>query len=333
MDKFVHKFTGKTQLTRKDIHSSVIRRHPDWYKDASEKEFTKTVDGFCECGWPYTMLLPRGTKDGEEYLICVVVTDNIKDMIEVNTKCGSMSYCGSSGLRYPDRLQMGYPFTSLIERAPGKSLVDALKEQPNVALVPFVICNSHSWRDDKPHLVDKPISVARTIDLWPNPKASRDLLVENPYSPSFMNGVFRVHIRQKEIKTTKSSFKVEFAGRGKGNGTYTIKKADFGQRQQEYMRTDPSSRKPILADGHTRIVVPESGMISDPISVPITGGHDYYITFTLEEGNSGSYRKTAGKRSHTMYVRNESQQQDDFSVHKEKLKYSSYIYCVKRIIA
>lgn len=50
------------------------------------------------------------SQDGEDYVICVIATDNKVDSIGIRTTCGSMSYCGASKQRYPDSRNMGYPF-------------------------------------------------------------------------------------------------------------------------------------------------------------------------------------------------------------------------------
>ena len=49
-------------IIRPDRHSSVIKRQSKDMFGNIEAETTSTVSGFCECGWPYNMLLPRGTK-------------------------------------------------------------------------------------------------------------------------------------------------------------------------------------------------------------------------------------------------------------------------------
>lgn len=49
-------------LSRFDVHSSVIKRvHEEWV-DVDEVKFVEEAIGNCECGWPYRMMLPRGTK-------------------------------------------------------------------------------------------------------------------------------------------------------------------------------------------------------------------------------------------------------------------------------
>jgi len=49
-------------LKRLDTQSSVIKRLHEASKDMDELTFVAPTPGNCECGWPYRMMLPRGTK-------------------------------------------------------------------------------------------------------------------------------------------------------------------------------------------------------------------------------------------------------------------------------
>ena len=65
MDKFRYIMKrAEAVVSRKDKHSSVIRRFPNEARDDIEEGVARTVSGFCECGWPYHMLLPRGMPHG-----------------------------------------------------------------------------------------------------------------------------------------------------------------------------------------------------------------------------------------------------------------------------
>jgi tyrosinase len=66
-------------------------------------------DGYCTCGWPYNLLIPRGTRERMHFRLMVMITDWQKDRVPENGACGSMSFCGAKD-RYPDRRGMGYPF-------------------------------------------------------------------------------------------------------------------------------------------------------------------------------------------------------------------------------
>jgi hypothetical protein len=39
-----------------------------------------------------------------------MITNWNDDKVEVEGKCGSMSYCGKKDKNYPDKLPMGFPF-------------------------------------------------------------------------------------------------------------------------------------------------------------------------------------------------------------------------------
>ncbi|MDX0264293.1 hypothetical protein GOL41_26965 [Sinorhizobium medicae] len=60
----------------------------------------------CTCGWPYGMLLPRGTAAGMPFRLFAMATDNEIDKVGSQKKCGSMSFCGV-GDEYPDARPMG----------------------------------------------------------------------------------------------------------------------------------------------------------------------------------------------------------------------------------
>lgn len=110
MDKFTATLAPnqKAVLYRPDTESSVIKRK-------AEKSPTSTTNrprgrsSYCDCGWPYTLLLPRGTAAGLPCRLLVMFTDATKDNVSQPGECGSMSFCGARD-RYPDNREMGYPF-------------------------------------------------------------------------------------------------------------------------------------------------------------------------------------------------------------------------------
>ena len=63
---------------------------------------------YCDCGWPYTLLLPRGTSDGMAFRLLVLVSDATVDLVPAPDQCGSMSYCGAVD-RYPDAASWAIP--------------------------------------------------------------------------------------------------------------------------------------------------------------------------------------------------------------------------------
>jgi tyrosinase len=88
-------------------------------------------DGWCDCGWPYTLLIPSGasTPAGTRFKLMVALTDWESDHAGEPHSCGSMSYCGARR-EYPDRREMGYP----LHRPFGGDLVESLSAQSSIAI-------------------------------------------------------------------------------------------------------------------------------------------------------------------------------------------------------
>jgi len=102
---------GEMSFVRKGRDSSVIRRpavvDPGEVADIEGGDQSATAE--CTCGWPFGLLVPRGTVDGMHFKLFAMLTDNAADRIGSPKKCGSMSFCGV-GDQYPDAKPMGYPF-------------------------------------------------------------------------------------------------------------------------------------------------------------------------------------------------------------------------------
>lgn len=112
MDKFLVSLPArsKTVVYRPDSESSIVKRPVDRGPAAVQAPNGTTDQGsYCDCGWPYTLLLPRGTADGAEYRLLAMFSDAAIDRVEAPAQCGSMSWCGAVD-RYPDTRDMGYPF-------------------------------------------------------------------------------------------------------------------------------------------------------------------------------------------------------------------------------
>jgi hypothetical protein len=140
LDKFRHAAApGRSVAVRRGRDSSVIRKPATKPPDAARHSpgpgaDPHDSDTYCNCGWPYNLLLPRGTEAGMPFWIAAVVTDWSKDRVESST-CGSMSFCGARD-RYPDARPMGYPF----DRPPeGGDILGALSAQQSIALRSFRI--------------------------------------------------------------------------------------------------------------------------------------------------------------------------------------------------
>jgi hypothetical protein len=115
-------------VVRLDRESEVVKKPVDLGPD----EFVPAIDtddARCSCGWPYTLLLPRGTADGMEFRLLVVATDaRVDGFVNVST-CGSVSFCGARDIAYPDKREMGYPFN----RTWVAPITQMLSDEPSMA--------------------------------------------------------------------------------------------------------------------------------------------------------------------------------------------------------
>jgi tyrosinase len=124
MDKFLVELPplARTVVARRGSDSSVNRkpaamepqpigRKPErpFLPDGSINPKWDDRYNYCTCGWPYNLLVPRGTEAGAAFRLLVVATDWELDRIGPDGCCGSLSFCGALD-RYPDRRPMGYPF-------------------------------------------------------------------------------------------------------------------------------------------------------------------------------------------------------------------------------
>ena len=146
MDKFTYTLPAppaqRVVIFRRADASSVIRKPAIKTFDPVQvpNPDDDTGDGSdpnCDCGWPYNLLLPRGTQQGMNFRLFVMITDYEKDRVPGETApdetaCeGSMSYCGAKNKNYPDKRPMGYPFA---RRFPaGQSIAQTIAAQKNMA--------------------------------------------------------------------------------------------------------------------------------------------------------------------------------------------------------
>jgi hypothetical protein len=112
MDKFSHSLTPKQKAVvfRPGKLSAVIRKPARRPTDPPPQPHPGEDPNYCDCGWPYHLLLPRGTSAGMDSRLMVMVTDHQADLVGAEKKCGSMSFCGVKDADYPDKRMMGYPF-------------------------------------------------------------------------------------------------------------------------------------------------------------------------------------------------------------------------------
>jgi hypothetical protein len=120
LDKFIQPVRAHHRLVvfRPDELSSIIKKPADKDPAALPPSRPGGDDGgsYCQCGWPYTLMLPRGTSAGMGFRLLVLLTDATQDQVPQHGDCGSMSYCGAAD-RYPDVRDMGYPFSRPFDRS------------------------------------------------------------------------------------------------------------------------------------------------------------------------------------------------------------------------
>jgi len=128
MDKFVYELqpSEKAVIVRKGEQSSVVRKPAVMIPKVSgtgpleiptvfdehgmlRSDLVAEEDNYCGCGWPYHLLVPKGTSSGMPFRLLVVATDWQIDRVGPENNCGSMSFCGAKD-KYPDSRSMGYPF-------------------------------------------------------------------------------------------------------------------------------------------------------------------------------------------------------------------------------
>jgi hypothetical protein len=133
LDKFVATLApGVNVLARPDARSSVIKRRGVSAPGVEPLE-PGAVDQWCDCGWPYSLLLPSGASDaqGTPFKLMVALTDYALDHEPNHTRtCGSMSFCGALE-NYPDKRKMGYPF----DRPFASPIADTMASAPSMAAI------------------------------------------------------------------------------------------------------------------------------------------------------------------------------------------------------
>jgi tyrosinase len=112
MDRFLHRLAGREHavLFRPARLSAVIRKPALGHKELESTEPRPPATTWCDCGWPYNLLLPRSTKEGLDFRLLVTLSGNDLAMTDTGQECTSMSYCGLQDRNYPDKRLMGYPF-------------------------------------------------------------------------------------------------------------------------------------------------------------------------------------------------------------------------------
>ncbi len=120
MDTFEAKLpaSAKAVVYRSSRQSSVVKKKDGFARvppvlqtpaGVPDQDWDAGSD-YCDCGWPHSLLLPRGTDTGRAFRLLAVVTDGDIDMQGETHDCGSVSMCGTRSTNYPDKKPMGWPF-------------------------------------------------------------------------------------------------------------------------------------------------------------------------------------------------------------------------------
>jgi hypothetical protein len=141
MDKFRRTLQPqqKAVVYRRAADSSVVRKPnskpPTFLPIRRNSESVSDTATYCDCGWPYNLLLPRGQAGaGMPFRLLVVLTDWNKDKVSADSSCGSLSFCGAKQ-NYPDTRDMGYPF----DRPVSGTIANMITGQANMATRDIIV--------------------------------------------------------------------------------------------------------------------------------------------------------------------------------------------------
>jgi tyrosinase len=128
-----------TALCRPMRFSSVVRKPTTPEPVFVQPPAASRREQYCRCGWPYHLLVPRGTEEGMPFRLAAIVTDFALDNITGDPECGSLSFCGALDEDFPDTREMGYPFN----RPFGATEIDAvLRGQDSMAVRDLTVRHS-----------------------------------------------------------------------------------------------------------------------------------------------------------------------------------------------
>ncbi|CAB4478324.1 unnamed protein product [Rhizophagus irregularis] len=145
---------SKTVVCRDCDMSSIVRQPPQ--KTEDELDDTALPTGvtanehknYCDCGWPFHLLLPRGRRGGMKFKLLVFISDWSEDEVPRISRCGSISFCASEASeKYPDKKPMGYPFDRPFKNNSYKETFAGLN---NVVIRDVCI----NWVDEFPEVVE-----------------------------------------------------------------------------------------------------------------------------------------------------------------------------------
>ncbi|KAG5668817.1 hypothetical protein PVAND_016740 [Polypedilum vanderplanki] len=138
IDKFVANLRpGQNTLKRRSVQSTVTIPYERTFRnlDARPTGNQEQAFNFCGCGWPHHMLIPKGTPQGLQSVLFVMISNYEQDRVQqdlAGTCNDAASYCGVRDRLYPDRRAMGFPFDR-INRQGAETLQSFLT--PNMGIV------------------------------------------------------------------------------------------------------------------------------------------------------------------------------------------------------
>ena len=118
LDRFVVNLKqGQNTIARRSDQSSVTIPFERAFRslDANRPAGGDALEqfNFCGCGWPHNLLIAKGTTEGIDCHLFVMISNYADDRVVQDTQvpCNdASSYCGIKDKLYPDRRSMGYPF-------------------------------------------------------------------------------------------------------------------------------------------------------------------------------------------------------------------------------
>ncbi|XP_026465404.1 phenoloxidase 2-like [Ctenocephalides felis] len=146
LDKFtVSLRPGMNTIPRRSDESSVTIPFERTFRNLNDRPAAGTdaeaAFNFCGCGWPHHLLIPKGTPQGMEYELFVMVSNYNDDRVDqtITGTCNdSSSYCGIRDRLYPDKRAMGFPF----DRPPPNgvdTLASLVQSLPNMVVKDVVV--------------------------------------------------------------------------------------------------------------------------------------------------------------------------------------------------
>jgi len=150
--------TGENIFTFPADESSIVRKirgQAKWPTSAvTEADFDDLHadapgdrDDYCDCGWPFNLLLPRGDINGRAFHLMLMVSEGAPAVGP--GACGSRSFCGTDFDGYPelDEINLGYPFD---RPAPGGTIA-FINQRSDMHLLPITIRHEPGlWSDIHP---------------------------------------------------------------------------------------------------------------------------------------------------------------------------------------